>query len=118
MAVTGGVLAAVLVALVLVLTVFKSSNPPPAHGMIPTGSTPQQDGQQVASAFLTDWEKGDLAEAANLPTTRSPRRPRFAAYAKDLGLGKVALGQGGVADAPGQQRRSLARPTRSRSSRR
>src|SRR6202012_2221966 len=52
MALTGGGLAAVLVGLVLVLTVFKSSNPPPAHGIIPTGTSPQQDGQQVASALL------------------------------------------------------------------
>ena len=43
---TAGGLAVLLVALVLVLTVFKSSNPPPAHGIIPTGTSPQQDGEQ------------------------------------------------------------------------
>ena len=34
--------------------------------MIPTGSSAQQDGRQVGAAFLTAWEKGTLATAANL----------------------------------------------------
>jgi hypothetical protein len=73
----------------------------PVTGMIPTGSTPQQDGRQVASAFLTDWEKGKLSAAANLTDHPAAARAAFAAYAKDLGLGKVSFGQGGVAGAAG-----------------
>ncbi len=73
---TAGALAVLLVALVLVLTVFKSSNPPPAHGIIPTGNSPQQDGEQVAAAFLTAWQQGDLAKAANYTDQPPPRRRR------------------------------------------
>jgi len=62
------------VAAVALTEVFVIKHPPavPATGMIPTGSTPQQDGRQVAAAFLTAWEKGNLAEAANL--TNHPGR--------------------------------------------
>ena len=99
--VTGGVLAAVLVALVLVLTVFKSSNPPPAHGIIPTGTSPQQDGQQVASAFLSAWHEGDLAKAANYTDQPTAASAALAAYAKDLNLKKFAASPGAVAAATG-----------------
>jgi hypothetical protein len=73
----------------------------PVTGMIPTGSTPQQDGRQVASAFLTDWEKGKLSAAANLTDHPAAAGAALAAYAKNLGLGKIAFGQSGVADAAG-----------------
>jgi hypothetical protein len=99
--VTGGVLAAVLVALVLVLTVFKSSNPPPAHGIIPTGTSPQQDGQQVASAFLSAWHEGNLAQAANYTDQPAAASAALAAYAKDLNLKKFAASPGAVAAATG-----------------
>ena len=88
-----------VVALALTYVFVVKKNPgPPATGMIPTGSTPQQDARQVASAFLTDWEKGKLAKAANL--TDSPVRAQagLAAYAKNLGLTKVAFGLGGATD--------------------
>jgi len=99
--VTAGALAALLVALVLVLTVFKSSNPPPAHGIIPTGTSPQQDGEQVASAFLTAWQQGDLAKAANYTDQPTAASAALAAYAKDLNLKKFAASPGAVAAAAG-----------------
>jgi hypothetical protein len=98
---TGGVLAVLVVALVLVLTVFKSSNPPPAHGIIPTGNSPQQDGDQVASAFLTAWQEGDLAKAANYTDQSTAASAALAAYAKDLNLKKFAASPGAVTDATG-----------------
>ena len=98
---TGGVLAVLVVVLVLVLTVFKSSNPPPAHGIIPTGNSPQQDGQQVASAFLTAWQEGDLAKAANYTDQSTAASAGLAAYAKDLNLKKFAAAPGAVAAATG-----------------
>ena len=63
----------------------------PATGMIPTGSTPQQDARQVASAFLTAWEKGKLAKAANLTNHPAAAKAGLAAYAKDLGLAQGLL---------------------------
>jgi hypothetical protein len=96
----GGLAVVVAIALTYVF-VIKRGPGVPVTGMIPTGSTPQQDGQQVASAFLTDWEKGKLSAAANLTDHPAAARAGFAAYAKDLGLGKVSFGQSGVADAAG-----------------
>ncbi|MGH3207835.1 MAG: penicillin-binding transpeptidase domain-containing protein, partial [Trebonia sp.] len=98
---TAGVLAVLLVALVLVLTVFKSSNPPPAHGIIPTGNSAQADGEQVASAFLTAWEEGDLAKAANYTDQPAAASAALADYAKDLNLKKFAASPGAVAAATG-----------------
>ena len=108
--VTAGALAVLLVALVLVLTVFKSSNPPPAHGIIPTGNSPQQDGEQVASAFLTAWHEGDLAKAANYTDQPTAASAALAAYAKDLNLKKFAASPGAVAAATGS---SAAKPRES-----
>ena len=54
--VTSGVLALAAVAALLVVVVFKpGSGGTPAYGMIPTGSSAQQDGEQVAAAFLAAW---------------------------------------------------------------
>jgi Penicillin binding protein transpeptidase domain/NTF2-like N-terminal transpeptidase domain len=98
---TAGGLAVLLVALVLVLTVFKSSNPPPAHGIIPNGNSPQQDGEQVAAAFLTAWQEGDLAKAANLTDQPTAASAALAAYASDLNVKKFAASPGAVAGATG-----------------
>jgi hypothetical protein len=73
----------------------------PATGMIPTGATADQDGKQVASAFLTAWEKGNLAKAANLTSAPSAAKAGFGTYAKGLGLTKVAFGSAAVTAAPG-----------------
>jgi Penicillin binding protein transpeptidase domain len=96
----GGLAVVVAIALTYAF-VIKHGPGVPATGMIPTGSTPQQDARQVASAFLTDWEKGKLLTAANLTDHPAAAKTGLAAYAKDLGLGKVSFGQAGVADAAG-----------------
>jgi hypothetical protein len=92
-----------VVAAVALTEVFVIKHPPgvPATGMIPTGSTPQQDGRQVAAAFLTDWKKGQLAKAANLTNHPAAAQAALAAYAKGLGLGKIGFGLNGVTDAAG-----------------
>ena len=96
----GGLAVVVAIALTYVF-VIKRGPGVPVTGMIPTGSTPQQDGRQVASAFLADWEKGKLSAAANLTDHPAAAGAALAAYAKNLGLGKIAFGQSGVADAAG-----------------
>ena len=96
-ALAGGLAVVVAIGLTYVYVVKKNPGPP-ATGMIPTGSTPQQDARQVASAFLTDWEKGKLAKAANLTDSPTTAKAGLAAYAKNLGLTKVAFGVGGVTD--------------------
>ena len=90
---------AVVVAIALTFVFVVKKNPgPPATGMIPTGSTPQQDAHQVASAFLTAWEKGKLAKAANLTDSPVTAKAGLAAYTKNLGLTKVGFGVGGITD--------------------
>ena len=77
--VTSGVLALAVVAALLVVVVFKpGSGGTPTYGMVPTGSTAQQDGEQVAAAFLAAWQAGDLTKAGNYtePSGRCRGRAR------------------------------------------
>ena len=101
---TGAAAVIVAVALVIALTyvfVIKRKPGVPEFGMIPTGSTAQQDGRQVAAAFLTAWERGKLATAANLTDEHATAKGGLAAYAKDLDLGKVGFGLDSVTSVAG-----------------
>jgi len=98
---TAGGLAVVAAIALTAVFVIKHGPGVPATGMIPTGATPQQDGRQVAAAFLTDWEKGKLATAANLTNHPVAAKAALAANAKDLGLGKIAFGLDSVTNAAG-----------------
>jgi hypothetical protein len=99
--VTAGVLAVLVVALVLVLTVFKPGSGTPKYGIIPTGSSAAQNGEQVAAAFLTAWGTGDLAKAANYTDQPSAAAAALAAYPKYLNLKSFAATPGAVTDAAG-----------------
>jgi hypothetical protein len=99
--IAGGLAVIVAIALVTVLVVMKHKPGVPEFGIIPTGSTAQQDGQQVASAFLTAWEKGSLTKAANLTSAPDAAKAGLAGYARDLGLTKVGFGPAGITAAPG-----------------
>ncbi|MGH3253331.1 MAG: penicillin-binding transpeptidase domain-containing protein, partial [Trebonia sp.] len=83
------------------VTVFKPGSSTPAYGMIPTGGSAQQDGEQVAAAFLTAWQEGDLAKAANYTDQPAAAATALAAYAKDLNLKKFGATPGAVTDAAG-----------------
>jgi hypothetical protein len=101
-AVLAGTLAVVVAAALVVVFVVKRSTPEvPVFGMIPTGSTAQQDARQVTAAFLTDWEKGKLPKAAKLTAHPTSADTALAAYAKDLGLGQVAFALNGIKAAAG-----------------
>ena len=100
--VTAGVVAALAVAALLVVVVFKpGSTGTPAYGMVPNGSSAQQDGEQVAAAFLAAWQAGDLTKAGNYTDQHAAAAAALAAYAKDLNLGKFAASSGSVSTAPG-----------------
>jgi len=96
-----GALAVLVVALVLAATVFRPGSSTPAYGMIPAGGSAQQDGEQVAAAFLTAWQEGDLTKAANYTDQPAAATAALAAYAKDLNLKKFAAAPGAVTDAAG-----------------
>jgi hypothetical protein len=99
--VTAGALAVLVVALVLVLTVFKPGSGTPTYGIIPNGSSAAQDGQLAATAFLTAWQEGDLAKAANYTDQPAAAETALTSYAKDLNLGKFAPTAGAVTSAAG-----------------
>ena len=100
-AATAGGLAVVVVVALTVTSEAKHGPGVPVTGMIPTGSSAQQDGRQVAAAFLTDWEKDKLAKAASLTNHPAAAQAALAAYAKNLGLGAVTFGLGGQNGAAG-----------------
>jgi hypothetical protein len=99
LALGAGTLAVIVLAVLLVVVVFKPGSSTPVYGMIPDGSSTQQDGQQVAAAFLAAWESGDLARAANYTDQPAATRTALAAYAKDLNLEKFSLTAGSAAAA-------------------
>jgi hypothetical protein len=102
MSAVAGVVVLAVVAVVLVVTVIKpASTEPPAQGMIPTGSTAQQDAQQVAAAFLAAWQAGNLPKAANYTDNPAAASAALAAYAKDLQLKKFTATTQGASDAAG-----------------
>ena len=99
--VVAGVLALVVVAVLLVVVVFKPGSSTPAYGMIPSGDSASQDAEQVATAFLTAWQEGDLTKAANYTDQQAAAQAALTGYAKDLNLGKFAATPGAVTSATG-----------------
>ncbi len=109
-AIAAAALAVIVAAAVLAVQGFRPGAGTPVYGMIPTGSTAQQDAQQVATAFLTAWQSGDLATAANYTNQPAAAETALAAYAKDLNLGAFTLQPGSASNAAGS---TAARPRQS-----
>jgi len=100
-AITAAALAVVALIAVVAVKVLKHGPGTPVTGMIPTGSTPQQDGQQIAAAFLQAWRNDKLTKAANLTDDPAAASAALATYAKYLHLGKLTATPGSVAGAKG-----------------
>jgi hypothetical protein len=100
-AITAAALAVVALIAVVAVKALKHGPGTPVTGMIPTGSTPQQDGQQIAAAFLQAWRSDKLTTAANLTDNPAAASAGLASYAKYLHLGKLTATPGSVADAKG-----------------
>jgi len=61
-------------------------------GFVPTsGQTPEQDAQQLTTAFLTAWQSGGIAQAAKYTDHPAQAQAALASYGKDLGLRKLTL---------------------------
>ena len=100
--IVAGTVAVIVVAAGVTVTVLKHNGPgTPVYGLIPTGSTPQADGQQITTAFLKAWESGNLTAAANLTNHPAAAKAAFATYAKYLDLGKMTATTGSVTAAAG-----------------
>jgi hypothetical protein len=65
-------------------------------GYLPTGSSPGQDAQQTARAFLRAWDAGDLRKAANYTNHPGVARTALKAFQADLQLGKLSTTAGPV----------------------
>jgi hypothetical protein len=89
-AIIAGILAVVAgIAAAIVVVVLPSST---AHttGFIPTGSTPEQDAQQITAAFLKAWKAGELDTAARLTDHHVVAQGALTNYAKYLHLRKLS----------------------------
>jgi transpeptidase family protein len=65
-------------------------------GFLPTGSTPAQDAQQTARAFLRAWDADDLRKAANYTNHPAAARTAMTAFRTGLHLGKLTSVAGTV----------------------
>jgi hypothetical protein len=100
-AITAAVVVVLAAGAVVGVKVLNKGPGKPLTGMIPTGSTPQQDGQQVAAAFLSAWRSGNLTAAAKLTNHPAAAKAYLAANAKSLDLGKMSARTASVAASAG-----------------
>jgi hypothetical protein len=99
--ITVGAVAVIAVIAGVTVAVLKHGPGTPTYGLIPTGSTPQADGQQITTAFLKAWESGNLTQAANYTNHPQAAKAALATYAKYLDLGKMTATTGSVTSAAG-----------------
>jgi hypothetical protein len=59
-------------------------------GFVPTGSSPEQDGEQITTAFLSAWQAGNLGQAARYTDHPDAAEAALVAYRKDLRLRKLS----------------------------
>jgi len=89
--ITSAAAAVVIAVAAVVFIVTRPSGPgAPIKGFVPTaGSTPSQAGQQIATAFLTQWADGNYATAASYTDDAPAAQAAMASYGKYLGLTKM-----------------------------
>ena len=86
---TAAAVAVVAAIAVVVVVVLKPGAPVHTTGFVPTGTTPAQDAQQTATAFLQAWESGNLAKAANYTDHPAAAQAAMVTYQKYLHLRKL-----------------------------
>jgi hypothetical protein len=91
----GGVLATLVVLAVIGVLVFNTlkgtTKALPALGFTPTATDTPGAAQETAVAFLTAWQKGQLAKAASYTDAPTAAQAELTAYAKNLGLTALTL---------------------------
>ena len=80
------VVAAIVVVLVTVVLPGGNNN---TTGFVPTGDSPDQDTQQITTAFLEAWQAGDLSQAARYTDRPAQAQAALATYKKYLQLRKL-----------------------------
>jgi len=97
----------VAIAVVIVTVVLPGGNKN-STGFVPTGNSAAQDVGQIAGAFLTAWQDGDLGQAARYTDHPAAAEAALTAYRKDLHLAKLtATLQDGTALAASRTRGSV-----------
>jgi Penicillin binding protein transpeptidase domain len=84
------VAAAAAAAGIAAVLVLPGSRPTQTTGYLPTGSSPAQDAQQTARAFLRAWDAGDVKKAANYTNHPAAARAALAVFRTDLNLKKLS----------------------------
>ncbi len=79
----------VAAAVVVALLVLPGHGSAHTTGYLPTGSSPGQDAQQTARAFLRAWDAGELRQAANYTNHPAAARAALTAFRADLHLRKL-----------------------------
>ena len=82
------VVVVVAIAAVVVVVVTSGGNAN-TTGFVPSGSTPEQDAQQITTAFLQAWQTGDLNQAARYTDRPAVAQAALVNYRKYLHLSKL-----------------------------
>ncbi len=87
------IIAAIVVVVVaiaaVVVVVVRSGGNANTTGFVPSGSTPEQDAQQITTAFLQAWQTGDLNQAARYTDRPAVAQAALVSYRKYLHLSKL-----------------------------
>jgi hypothetical protein len=81
-------------AAITAVVVLPRHSPPHVTGFLPTGSSPSQDAQQTARAFLRAWDTDNLRQAANYTNHPATARAALSAFRADLHLRKLTSATG------------------------
>jgi hypothetical protein len=100
-ALAAGVVAVVAAISAVVVLVIAPSKPKSLTGFTPTGSSPEQDAQQITSAFLHAWAAGNFGQASRYTDHPAAAEAALVTYRKYLHLRKLAGTVGAVTAAPG-----------------
>ncbi|HZR51812.1 MAG TPA: penicillin-binding transpeptidase domain-containing protein [Streptosporangiaceae bacterium] len=79
---------AIVAAIAVGVVMLTGNSGKPVTGFVPTGSSPEQDGQQITTAFLQAWTAGNFSEAAHYTDQPAAAQAALASYQKDLHLRK------------------------------
>jgi hypothetical protein len=91
------IVAAIAAVVVFVISPGRGST----TGFTPTGSSPEEDAQQITGAFLQAWATGNLGQASRYTDHPAAAQAALATYGKYLHLRKLAATAGNVTAAPG-----------------
>ena len=86
--IAGGVAIVAAIAAVIVTVVLPGGNAN-TTGFVPTGSSPDQNAEQITTAFLTAWQAGDLNQAARYTDRPAQAQAALATYRNYLHLTKL-----------------------------